>query len=101
MGDDNAIIDGATLELVSVAVDSDGDGLWDAWEMENFGNLNQKGTDDPDGDGLTNAEEFTANTDPNKADTDGDGLKDGDEVNSTKIGPEQCRHGRRRSVRRR
>ena len=74
MGDHNAIINGATLELVSAAVDSDGDGLWDAWEMENFGNLNQKGTDDPDGDGLTNAQEFTSSTDPNKADSDGDGL---------------------------
>src|SRR5689334_23484331 len=31
------IFNGLTLELVSAAVDSDGDGLWDAWEMENFG----------------------------------------------------------------
>jgi hypothetical protein len=37
--------------------------------------------DDPDGDGLTNAEESALNTDPNLADTDGDGLSDGREVN--------------------
>src|SRR5439155_16811558 len=87
MGDHNAIINGATLELVAAAVDSDGDGLWDAWEMENFGNLNQTANGDPDGDGLTNAQEFMLNTDPNKADTDGDGLSDGQEVNTYKTDP--------------
>ncbi|HET7095261.1 MAG TPA: hypothetical protein VFI22_17360, partial [Thermomicrobiales bacterium] len=38
--------------------------------------------DDPDGDGLTAAQEAELNTDPNVADTDGDGLTDGDEVNT-------------------
>jgi serine/threonine protein kinase len=33
--------------------------------------------DDPDGDGLSNAQEATINTDPNNPDTDGDGLSDG------------------------
>jgi hypothetical protein len=37
--------------------------------------------DDPDGDGLTNAQEDELNTDPGLADTDGDGLNDGREVN--------------------
>ena len=87
MADHNAIINGATLELVASAVDSDGDGLWDAWELENFGNLDQKADGDPDGDGLTNAQEFRLNTDPNKSDTDGDGLKDGEEVNTYKTDP--------------
>ncbi len=32
---------------------------------------------DPDGDGLTNVEEFDAGSDPNNADTDNDGLPDG------------------------
>ena len=36
--------------------------------------------DDPDLDGLTNAEEIALGTDPNEADTDGDGIDDGDEV---------------------
>jgi hypothetical protein len=38
-------------------------------------------SDDPDGDGLTTAQEQALGTDPLKADTDGDGLSDGDEVN--------------------
>jgi YD repeat-containing protein len=35
---------------------------------------------DPDGDGLTNAQEITLGTDPFRADTDGDGFNDGVEV---------------------
>ena len=35
---------------------------------------------DPDGDGLTTAEELLLGTDPYKWDTDGDGLSDGEEV---------------------
>lgn len=87
MGDHNAIINGATLELVGPPVDSDSDGLWDAWETEVFGNLSQTGAGDGDGDGLTNAQEFTRGTDPSKADTDGDGLSDGQEVNTSKTDP--------------
>jgi Bacterial TSP3 repeat len=37
-------------------------------------------TCDPDGDGLTNAQEATAGTLPNDSDTDNDGLNDGEEV---------------------
>ncbi len=35
---------------------------------------------DPDDDGVTNADEATAGTDPNNPDTDGDGLTDGEEL---------------------
>ncbi|MFO8051624.1 MAG: hypothetical protein R6V01_08005 [Thermoplasmatota archaeon] len=37
---------------------------------------------DPDGDDLTNLDEFLAGSDPNNWDTDGDGLPDGWEVNN-------------------
>ena len=40
-------------------------------------------TCDQDGDGLTNAEEITAGTDPTNADSDGDGFTDGEEVTGT------------------
>lgn len=60
--------------------DSDGDGLADDYEVLIFGNLAQKGSDDADKDGLTNAQELTAKTNPKLADTDGDSVTDGDEV---------------------
>ena len=41
---------------------------------------NLAGSDrDPDGDGLTNGDEWTLNTDPTNDDTDGDGIRDGNE----------------------
>jgi hypothetical protein len=59
------------------AGDSDGDGLNDTTEEEQFGNLTaQNGTGDPDGDGLNNSAEFELGTNATKADTDGDGLDD-------------------------
>ncbi len=87
MPDHNAIINGATLELVAPPTDTDSDGLWDAWETEVFGNLSQTSAGDPDSDGLTNAQEFTNGTDPNAADTDGDGINDGSEINTSKTNP--------------
>ena len=62
--------------------DSDGDGLPDAWETEKFGNLGQTGSGDPDTDSLTNAQEFTAGTNPSNPDSDTDGLNDGVETNT-------------------
>ena len=53
-----------TITITASFIDSDGDGLPDAWEMENFGNLNQAAHGDYDNDGLTNIEEYAAGTDP-------------------------------------
>lgn len=68
---------------VVTAID-DGDGIDNQWEVDNFGDFLLYGaTDDvdlPDPDGLDNAAEFAAGTDPNNPDTDGDGLIDGDEA---------------------
>ncbi|WP_304504116.1 Ig-like domain-containing protein [Corallococcus sp. EGB] len=44
-------------------------------------------TDDADNDGLTDAEEALAGTDPHNPDTDGDGLSDGVEVHSGRTDP--------------
>lgn len=76
---------GSNEPVVQEPVDTDGDGITDAREME-------LGTDpnsaDTDGDGLTDGDEVNEyNTDPMNADTDGDGLSDGDEVNSYNTDP--------------
>lgn len=71
-------------------VDSDGDGMLDSWEMEQFGDLSREGTEDedlPKPDGLTNREEYELETNPKVADTDEDTLSDGDEVNIFETNP--------------
>ncbi|WP_411847423.1 hypothetical protein AAFN60_08870 [Roseibacillus persicicus] len=66
-------------QTVVTSVD-DGDNLPNQWEIDNFGDLSQGDSGDPDGDNLSNLDEFNASTDPNNPDTDGDGLNDGDEI---------------------
>lgn len=61
--------------------DADGDGLPDAWEIQWFGNLSQTATGDPDGDGESNATEYSNPTVPtnrasSSADIDADSLPD-------------------------
>ena len=55
------------------SVDTDGDGLSDAQEMQMGTALNAS---DTDGDGLTDSQEATLGTSPLLADTDGDGMND-------------------------
>ena len=62
--------------------DTDGDGLTDAEEIQQYGT--DPASADSDGDGLTDAEEIQQyGTDPLAADSDGDGLSDFAEVNGT------------------
>lgn len=62
--------------------DSDMDLLPDGWEIDNGLNPNDAidGASDTDGDGATNIEEYSFNSDPNNTDTDGDGVTDGVEI---------------------
>jgi len=77
--------------------DTDGDGISDGQEV-NIDGTNPLdscdsvggtplGTDDCDGDGLSEVEESAAGTDPNEADTDGDGIADGQEVSTDGTDP--------------
>ena len=59
------------------AKDSDGDGVSDEQEETDGTDPNKA---DSDGDGLTDGQEKEHGTDPNKADTDGDGVPDGLEL---------------------
>jgi hypothetical protein len=68
--------------------DTEGDGLTDAWELRYFPDiLASSGGDDPDLDGLSNADEETEGTSPIDADTDDDGFSDGFEASQTALNP--------------
>jgi hypothetical protein len=60
--------------------DSDHDGLFDTWELQFFGNLDQTAAGDYDGDGVSNGDEVAAGTGVQVADSDGDGIPDGQEI---------------------
>ncbi len=78
---------GMQSAATDVDPDSDDDGLEDAWELAEFGNLDQTPEGDPDEDGLTNTQEFDLGTRPGASDSDGDGLADGAEVNEHETDP--------------
>jgi hypothetical protein len=78
------------LAVLPAGADSDNDGMEDDWETK-FG-LKVGENDaaaEPDGDGLTNLQEYQLALDPTKADTDGDGLADGAEVNTHHTNPQR------------
>ncbi len=50
---------------VNPAWDNDGDGMDDAWELDNFGDLSHDGSADSDGDGVSDLDEYLNGTDPN------------------------------------
>jgi hypothetical protein len=54
-------------DLTQPAADSDADGLPDAWELENFGNLDRDGSADFDSDTLADREEYVVGSNPKDA----------------------------------
>jgi len=53
-------------DIIAPGVDTDGDGIPDAWELQHFGNLTTaNGTSDFDGDGVSDKNEYLAGTNPN------------------------------------
>ena len=71
-----------TVVVSDAATDTDGDGMADDWEIDNFGDLSRDGAGDADSDGLSDLDEFVLDTDPYLTDTDGDGMEDGDEADN-------------------
>ncbi len=54
----------AAVYRIDPALDTDGDGIPDSWEMAKFGNLSPTAISDSDGDGHTDRAEYLAGTEP-------------------------------------
>jgi hypothetical protein len=67
--------------IADLTDDYDHDGLSDKWEKSNFGSITAyDGDGDADHDGVSNALEYSAGTNPMLADSDGDGVSDAAEL---------------------
>lgn len=89
---ERGIIDGENLvAFLSDPEDQDDDDLPDEWEkrhgIDNASFGLSGGGGDADGDGLTNADEYSLGTDPTNGDTDADGFTDGEEYFGLKTKP--------------
>jgi len=60
------------IRLTPYTADANQNTVPDAWEIQQFGNTTTPMSDDPDGDGLVNSQEFVFGTNPLSANTDGD-----------------------------
>jgi len=80
-------------QAVWIDVDSDGDGIFDTGYDDGNPPPGDPPPEDPppsgdsDGDGLSDADEAAAGSDPYNPDSDGDGITDADEVNQTGSDP--------------
>lgn len=54
-------------DRIASGADLNGDGIPDAWELQNFGTTNINVSADADGDGVSNLQEYYAGTNPNDA----------------------------------
>ncbi len=71
------------------ALDPDGDQIPAEWEIANGTDPDvNDGGEDPDGDTLTNFQEFELGSNPQEADTDGDGLNDNFEADTDPLNPD-------------
>jgi uncharacterized protein (DUF1800 family) len=69
------------IQIIDSGTDTDGDGMKDALELEqHFNPTVPDATADADNDGIHNASEIAAGTDPHHADSDRDGIADGAEA---------------------
>ena len=71
------------IKIIQRETDETTETVPDWWLEQYFGDIgNYISSDDPDGDGLTNLQEYQNGTDPTNNDTDGDGLLDKWEIDN-------------------